>query len=225
MFTRVVGKRLALGAATFAAGLGLVVSVAPAASACSDHSGRIPWGVWAGPQQAVVALPFARHHSAPMLRPQGAWDPCEQLAPLAAPAVAAEQHPVALHPVRHHRGRHHGVRHHVRHHRRHHHLGTHRLRGQHLRGHRQVQPYAVRHLALRHHLLRNHALRHTLIAPARTGFRATPAGLVLMRPLHAQQLAAHHGFAHHHGVRHHLARHHRVRHHHGRWSHHRRHQG
>ncbi len=214
MFTRVVGKRLALGAATFAAGLGLVMSVAPAASACSDHSGRMPWGAWAAPQQAVVALPFAWHHGAPMLRPQAGWgDPCDELAPVAAP-VAVVQHPAAFHPNRHHRGRHHGVRHHVRHHRRHHHFRTYHLRGRHLAGDRQVHPYAVRHLALRYHLVRNHALRHALVAPAQTGFRATPAGLVLMQPLHA-----HHYANHHYGTRHHRVRHH------GYWHHRRLHRG
>jgi hypothetical protein len=214
VFTRVVGKRLALGAATFAAGLGLVMSLAPAAAACSDHGGRMPWGAWGAPQQAVAALPFAWHHSSPMLLPQDAWgDPCDQLAPLAAPAaapVAALQHPAALHPNRHHRGRHH-VRHH---HRRHHHFRTHHLQGRHLAGHRQAHLYAVRHLALRHYLVRNHAL----FAPAQTGFRVAPAGLVLMQPLHANHAAAHHYGARHHRVRHHG--------HHGHHRHHhRRHRG
>ncbi len=112
-----------MGAATLATGFGLVLSIAPAASACASHT---PWGPWSGlgyeRPTVVSGLPFHFHHCLPLAEqaPQvGALTPADVPLVETQPLWGPGARPMAEHSVRHHARRHH-VRHHGRHHRRHH---------------------------------------------------------------------------------------------------------
>ena len=197
MFARSAGKRLAVGAATLATGFGLLLSIAPAASACTTHTPWGPWNDWSTQGTVVAGMPFRHHHCLPLF---------EQSAPTAVLVPVAETAPVrhelwhhhAVPPLAEHVARHHGRRHHGRrHHGRRHHL---------------VSRHAVRYnnagyQAVRYHL--GSALYRT----------DAPRALAAMVPAHRL------GFVHpaadfrdrHYGARHHHHRHHLRRHHH--WLH------
>ncbi|MBC3843906.1 hypothetical protein GXW82_37985 [Streptacidiphilus sp. 4-A2] len=195
MFARSVTKRLVVGAAALTAGFGLVLSVAPTASACAGHA---PWGPWNGlgyqRPVAVSGLPFRFHHCAP-LADQGF--PLVMTAPMAVPAEVTqpEQRPVALlgaeHHARHH-ARHHAGRHHRHHGRRHHHRGY------------------------RHHLYRS-ARRTAAPALSTTAAPVFTPAVARMVPAHA--MGAWHPLAHQMNRHHHPRRHHHR--HGGGWGHHR----
>jgi len=198
VFARSVGKRLAVGAATLATGFGLILSIAPAASALTAHT---PWGPWNGlgyeQPAAVTGLPFRFHrfhHCVPLSEqaPQvSAVDPAAlplvDTRPLWRPAVR----PVAEHMARHHaRRHHHGARHHARRHARHH--------------------------GRRFHNGSLHGVRYGLGSTAYRGatHRALATSAVTrLVPAHA--LGAQYPFAHHFGRHHgrHHRHHHRLRHH------------
>jgi hypothetical protein len=184
VFARSVTKRLAFGAAALTAGFGLVLSVAPTASACATHA---PWGPWNGlgyqRPVAVSGLPFHFHHCAPLAE-QGF--PLVMTTPMTAPLEVAqpEQRPVVLLGAEHHaryHAREHARRHHRHHGRRHHHRGY------------------------RHHLYRSmrrtaEPTLSTAVAPA-----LSPA-VARMDPAHAMgawQPLAHQLNRHHHPRRHH----------------------
>ena len=201
MFARSVGKRLAVGAATLATGFGLMLSIAPSASACPAAG---PWGPWNGlgfeQQAAVSALPFHFHHCAPLA---GQAPELTAVAPAAAPLVDTrpQERPLSEHGVRHRAHRHHArhARHHARRHARH-----------------------ARHQGRRFHSGRVHGARYDL--GGRTVAHHAFAPVIARRvPLHTlgyqrplDQLGQHQGLRHdglrhhhRHGLRHHH-RHHRL---------------
>jgi hypothetical protein len=204
VFSRSVGKRLAVGAATLATGFGLLLSIAPAASACPAST---PWGPWNGlgyEQPTVVSgLPFHFHHCAPLAEqgPEfiGAVPAATSLVetrPQWRPAVR----PAAEHGVR-HRARRHHTRHHTRQHLRHHGRRFHYGRVNAARyglgtTHRAVAPLSTR-------------LNTRVTTPLTT--RLVPAHAQSVRHPLAHRLGRHHGLRHHH--RHHGLRHHRRHHH------------
>lgn len=188
-----------MGAATLATGFGLVLSIAPAASACASHT---PWGPWNGlgyEQQTVASgLPFHLHHCHPLAEQSPQVDtvapaeaPLVETRPLWRPAVR----PAAEHALRHRAHRHHG-RHHRRRHGRHH---GHRFHNSRLQG-------------VRYHL------GGTVYRTA--GHRAVTATAVT-RVASARALGAQHSFAHHFGHHHGRCHHHRHHHRHHHLRHHR----
>jgi len=194
VFARSVGKRLAVGAATLATGFGLMLSIAPAASACPASA---PWGPWNGlgyEQQAVVSgLPFHFHHCAPLVEQA---PELTAAAPAAAPLVETrpQWRPASEHGVRHRASRHH-ARHarHARHHGRRFH-----------NGHRHGARYNLSRLSGR-------TVTHRAFTPAVT--RLVPLHTLAGQHPLAHRLGRHHSPRHHHrhhGLRHH--RHHRLNH-------------
>ena len=188
MFARSVGKRLAVGAATLATGFGLMLSIAPAASACPVSA---PWGPWNGlgyEQPVASGLPFHFHHCAPLAEQA---PELTAVTPLGAPLVETrpQWRPASEHSVR-HRAR----RHHIRHHRHARHHGRRFHNG---------RVYGARYG-------HGSTVHRSVVAPMSA--RLAPARALSVHYPLAQHLGRHHGFRHHH--RHHRPGHHHRRHHH-----------
>jgi hypothetical protein len=194
VFTRSAAKRLAVGAATLATGFGLLLSIAPAASATTAHASWGPWNDWSYQGPVAAGMPFRHHHCVPLFeQAAGPVAPVVEYAPEAALTEPVLQ--PAVRPLAAHSARMHGRRLHSRHHGRRHHGRRHYL----------TQRHAARYQAAAFY----HTARYPLAATAWRGFPVTrtAAQLATIRPVDVRHSAWRHGARHHRRHLHHHPHH------------------